>query len=67
MCETKFPSLICRPVAAQFMASDLIALFELEEGDKGVGVSIEKHYRLVPADQMTREDLETYRRRSETD
>lgn len=28
-CTHKFPSLICRPVAAQFMQDDVIALFEL--------------------------------------
>ena len=65
MCASKFPQLVCRPIGAQFMANDLIALFEFEEGDKGVGVSGERHYRLVAPDQMTPEDLETYRRRSE--
>ena len=28
--RSKFPSLICRPIAAQFMNDDLIALFEFE-------------------------------------
>jgi deoxyxylulose-5-phosphate synthase len=33
-CEEKFPGLICRAISAQFMADDMIALFELtlEEG-----------------------------------
>lgn len=30
VCAEKFPSLICRPIAAQFMADDLIALFDFE-------------------------------------
>jgi hypothetical protein len=34
-CKAKFPNLVCRPVSAQFMADDVIALFELtSEGDQ---------------------------------
>ncbi len=64
MCATKFPTLVCRPIAAQFMADDLIALFELEEGPTGIAISLEKHYRLVPPEELTAEDLEAYRTRS---
>jgi hypothetical protein len=63
VCRHKFPSLICRPIGAKFMQGDVIALFELEEGDKGVGIASEKHYKLVPAEEVTIEDLETYRHR----
>jgi len=63
MCQTKFPSLICRPIAAQFMEGDLIALFEFEDGDTGFAVSCEKHYRLVPPGELSPEELETYRTR----
>ncbi len=28
MCQSKFASLVCKPIAAQFMADSLIALFE---------------------------------------
>lgn len=63
MCAAKFPLLICRPVAAQLIENDLIALFAFEEGENGIGVSSEKHYRLVPHDQMTDSDLEIYRNR----
>lgn len=34
VCAAKFPSVICRPIAAQFMQDDLIALFELEDGEQ---------------------------------
>jgi hypothetical protein len=48
------------------MEGDLIALFELEKGPNGVvAVSHEKHYRLVPPDEMTPEDLRTYRERAQ--
>lgn len=65
LCENKFPSLVCRPVGAQFMEDDLIALFEFEEGERGVALLSEKHYRLVSPDEVTPEDLETYRERGE--
>lgn len=63
LCQAKFPSLICLPVAAQFMRKDLIALFLFEEGAEGVAIAGEKHYRLVPPDELTRADLEQYRSR----
>lgn len=64
LCAAKFPALIVRPIAAQFIDRDLIALFEFEEGETGVAIASEKHYRLVPPEQVTPEDLETYRSRS---
>ncbi len=64
ICETKFPSLICRPIAAQFMTEDIIALFEFEKTKSGIIIASEKHYRLVPPEEMTIDDLETYRKRS---
>ena len=63
VCADKFSSLICRPVAAQFMEDDVIALFEFEQGDNRVGISSEKHYRLVPPEEITDADLTTYRQR----
>jgi len=32
VCAHKFPSLICRPIGAQFMQTGVSALFEFEEG-----------------------------------
>ncbi|MGE0253128.1 MAG: endonuclease [Alphaproteobacteria bacterium] len=62
-CSEKFPSLVCRAISTQFMADDLIALFELTIDDDEVRVVDERHYRLVPADQISPEELRTYRRR----
>lgn len=61
LCADRFPLLICRPIGAQFMADDLIALFEFEVGQTGVAISAERHYRLVPPDELTPEDLDNYR------
>ena len=63
MCTDKFPSLICRPLAAQFIQDDLIALFEFERSKSGVALVSEKHYRLVPPEEVTSDDLDTYRAR----
>ena len=64
MCANKFPTLYCRPVAAQFMEENLIALFAFEVSDNGVSICDEKHYRLVPPDLLTDEDLTNYRNRT---
>jgi hypothetical protein len=64
LCADKFPSLVCRPIAAQFMDNDLIALFVFEEGEQGIAISLEKHYRLVSQDAISPTDLATYRSRS---
>jgi hypothetical protein len=63
-CAEKFSSLICRAISAQFIGGDLIAMFELTEEDGKVRVVEEKHYRLVPADNITSTDLESYANRS---
>lgn len=63
-CAEKFPNLVCRAISTQFMADDLIAMFELtQEGDE-IKVVEEKHYRLVPADQIGPADLKAYGIRS---
>jgi hypothetical protein len=62
-CQEKFPNLECRAISAQFIATDLIALFQLTLEDGMVKIVEEKHYRLVPADQITVDDLQTYARR----
>jgi hypothetical protein len=59
-CAEKYPNLFCRAISAQFMADDLIAIFELTLEDNSVKVVNEKHYRLVPADQISAKDLESY-------
>ena len=60
LCRHKFPNLVCRPIGAQFTQNAVIALFEFD-GDAGeVTVASEKHYRLVPPDDLTPEDLQRY-------
>jgi len=60
MCALKFPHLICRPLAAQFIDKSLLALFEFEQSKDGIKVASEKHYRLVKPDELSPEELQSY-------
>lgn len=63
-CKAKFPDLICRPVSAQFMGDDIIALFELTVELGRVLIIEERHYRLVPGDQIDADTKQRYAERS---
>ncbi|MDR1265319.1 MAG: hypothetical protein LBK42_07085 [Propionibacteriaceae bacterium] len=65
VCEAKFPGLTPRPIAAQFMAGDVIALFELTVQDGEMVVVREQHYKLVPAGEITAPDKAIYRQMSQ--
>lgn len=58
--EQKFPGLRCRAISAQFMEDGVVALFELTLQDEEVKVVDERHYKLVPADQLNRDAIRTY-------
>ncbi|HXC23740.1 MAG TPA: hypothetical protein VNU28_04070 [Solirubrobacteraceae bacterium] len=66
MCAKKFPDLIARPIAAQFLAGDVIALFFFE-WDGGDGITIapgaERHYKLVSPEDLSDAELAAYARR----
>lgn len=61
-CAEKFPTLICRAVSAQFLSSNKIAMFELGLQDDEVKIVAEEHYELVPAADISAEDLTQYGR-----
>ena len=63
----RFPRLIARPIGAQFVDDDVIALFEFERSDptRSPAVSLERHYRLVPAEELPVDVVESYSRRIE--
>ena len=60
LCAAKFPLLVCRPIAAQFMSGEIIALFEFERNENRLAIVSEKHYRLVPPEEITPADLQKY-------
>jgi hypothetical protein len=64
-CAEKFPELVCRAISAQFMDDSRIALFELCVDEDGLVKTVdERHYRLVPADQIDGSDRRAYRTRA---
>ncbi|OHB79411.1 MAG: hypothetical protein A2Z25_21380 [Planctomycetes bacterium RBG_16_55_9] len=61
LCEAKFPNLVCRPIAAKLMDDDLIALFEFVRSEKEISIKEEKHYRLVPNEDLSSSEIQSYR------
>jgi hypothetical protein len=61
-CKEKFPNLVCKPVAAQFMRDgQRIVLFDLRLGEEELLVRGEKHYELAPKDGISANELSSYR------
>ncbi len=62
-CQTqdRYRHCIARPVSAQFMADDTIALFELTFDGNDVSIARERHYRLTEAKEIKAKDLAAYR------
>ena len=63
LCADKLPDLICRPIGAQILRENVIALLEFEEDGDEILIVSEKQYELVPPDAITREDLKRYKER----
>lgn len=61
LCEDKYPDLTCRAIAAQFMSNNIIALFEFEIIDGEVRKVAERHYKLVPVDDLSVEEIQSYK------
>ncbi len=62
-CKEKFGNLTCRSISAQFLDNDLIVLFELIPIRDEIKIVEERHYRLVPSDQISAEELRIYSNR----
>jgi hypothetical protein len=61
VCREKWPDMICRPISAQFGNDGRIALFELAIQDEQVRVRRESHYRLLPSNEISKDDLDGYK------
>lgn len=59
--DQKFPALVARPIAAQFMDHDTIALFEFQESNDQITIAREHHYSLIPPEELAPEELAAYR------
>ncbi len=60
LCNHKFPTLICRSIAAQFLGSNKIAIFEFTVQDGEIRKKVERHYHLVAQTEITEEELSAY-------
>ncbi|MCQ3807862.1 MAG: hypothetical protein OXB92_11140 [Acidimicrobiaceae bacterium] len=59
--QQKFPELIPRPIAAQFIEQSVIALFEFQESSNQITIAREHHYNLVAAEDLAPRELAAYR------
>ena len=61
LCRERYPNAICKPIALQFVGDNRVAILELtvrEEGEKlRLSIVEEKHYDLVPRDQISEDEL----------
>lgn len=62
-CEDRFKDLICIPIATQFVADDLIAVFSFEKIKGELKIINERHYRLVEPNEIRPSDLHLYQKR----
>lgn len=63
--EQKFPDLIACPVAAQFLEDGVIALFGFEKAGDEITINRERHYNLVPPEDLDPDELVAYRTASQ--
>ena len=60
-CAEKFPGIKCRALSVQFMDNDIVAMFELTIAEGEIKVVEERHYKLVPADDLDKNAVRAYR------
>jgi hypothetical protein len=60
LCNHKYPTLICRAIAAQFLGSNKIAIFEFTVQDGEIRKKVERHYHLVLQSEITSAELSAY-------
>lgn len=61
LCRQKFPGLTCRAIGAQFLDERTIVLFLFTETDEGVRIEEQKHYMLVSPEEISPEEIASYR------
>jgi hypothetical protein len=60
-CEERFPGMRAKALSVQFLGENRIALFELVIQDFALKVAEERHYKLVPGDQIDKAAIRKYR------
>lgn len=61
LCAEKYPDLICRSIACQFVTRDIVAMFEFTIEDERIVKVNERHYKIVEAAEISADDLQSYR------
>lgn len=60
LCAEKYPQLICRSIACQFISTDIVAMFEFSTEDERITKVNERHYKIVDASAISSDDLSSY-------
>ena len=60
LCSEKYPNLICRSIACQFITPETVAMFEFSIEDDHIVKINERHNKIVEANEITIEDLTEY-------
>lgn len=60
LCRQRYPELVCRAIACQFITHDEIAMFEFSLEDDKVVKNNERRYKMIEATEIRHEDLEYY-------
>lgn len=60
-CDERFPNMRAKAISVQFMGQNKIAFFELVIQDFAMKVAEERHYQLVPGDQIDAKAIRNYR------
>jgi hypothetical protein len=66
LCLNKFPNLKCRAIAAQFMQEGVIAMFEFNFEEGEIRKEAERHYKLVPVEQLSIDEIQKYQDKTES-
>ncbi|MYD35737.1 MAG: hypothetical protein F4X20_01760 [Dehalococcoidia bacterium] len=65
LCAARFPNLLCRPIGVQMLDTGVIALLEFVEQGLDIRIASERHYSLVPSDEISDVELTQYRELSD--
>lgn len=63
LCAEKYPELICRPIACQFINRSIVVMYEFTIEDERIVKVNERHYNVVEANDIGDEELQSYRNR----
>lgn len=64
LCRTRYPNVLCRPIALQFTDNDAFAVLEfmIEDSEQGLSLVVvdERHFQFVLKDELSEAEIERY-------